>query len=117
MGSRKFVYTIVAAIVVVCVVRFGLLRIDERLQPVRGTWTHKASNNQVWTYKFKSSDTVSFSIDHQSARWTITGIEALGGTVLIHVNDPGVQTIRVSKSGKDGAVISSQLHCPMTFRR
>ncbi len=117
MISRKFVYAIVIVLVVACIVRFGRQRIDERLQPVKGKWTHKASNNQTWTYKLKSSDDVYFSIDHQSTRLSITGIEASGGSVRIRVNDPGVETITIRKSSKDAVVISSGLHPAMTFTR
>ena len=117
MISRKSAYAIVIVLVLACIVRFGWQRIDERLQPVKGKWTHKASNNQTWTYKFKSSDDVYFSIDHQSTRWSITGIEASGGTVRIRVNDPGVEASTIRKSSKDAVVISSGLHASMTFTR
>ena len=117
MISRKSAYAIVIVLVLACIVRFGRQRIDERLQPVKGKWTHKASNNQTWTYKFKSSDDIYFSIDHQSTQWSITSIEASGGTVRIRVNDPGVETITISKSRNDAVVISTGLHPAMTFTR
>ena len=113
---RKLIWLIVIGLVVMCVVRFGWPRIDERLEPIKGTWVHKASNNQVWTYKVRGKK-ISFSIDHQSTQWSPTGIEASGGTVRIQVDDPGTKTITFMKSGKDAAVISSRLHPPMTFKR
>ena len=117
MISRRSVYAIVVVLILACIVQFGRARIDERLQPIKGTWIHKASNNQVWTYKIKSNNKVYFSIDHQSTQWSAAGIEASGGTVRIRVHDPGTETITFMKLSNDTVVISSGLHPPMTFKR
>lgn len=100
------------------IVLFGWQRInaDQRLQIIKGKWIHKADNNQVWTYKFKN-DKVHFSIDHQTAQWPIANIEASDDTVLICVDDPGTETIKVTKWSNDEVIISSRLHCPMMFKR
>ena len=117
MISKK--HAIVIVIVLVCIGLFGRGRInaDERLKPIQGKWIHKASNNQVWTYKVKGNNKVNFSIDHQSTQWSVAGIEASGDTVQIRVNDPGTEKITFMKLSNDEAVISSRLHSPMTFKR
>ena len=113
---RKLTWVIVIGLAVLCIARFGWPRMDERLELIKGTWVHKASNNQVWTYKVRGGK-IHFSIDHQSTQWSPAGIEASGNTVRIRVDDPGAETITFMKTGKDAAVISSRLHPPMTFKR
>ena len=117
MISRKYVIVIVLALV--CITLFGWQRIniDERLQPIKGKWIHKACNSQVWTYNIKSNNKVHFSIDHQSTQWSVAGIEASGGTVQIRVNDPGTEIITFRKLNNHSVLISSRLHPPMTFKR
>ncbi len=116
MISRK--YAIVMVIVLACIVLFGWQRInaDQRLQSIKGKWIHKADNNQVWTYKFKG-DKVHFSIDNQTTQWPVANIEESEDTVRIRVDDPGTETIKITKLTNDEIIISSGLHCPMMFKR
>lgn len=116
MISNK--YAIIMGLAIVCIVLFGRrgINADETLQ-LNGKWTHKASNNQVWTYKFKGDDTVHFSIDQQRTQWVVADIERSDDTVRIWVDDPGTEMITVTKLNNDEVVISSRLHCPMKFKR
>ena len=116
MISHK--YAIIMGIAIVCIVLFGRrgINADGTLQ-LDGKWTHKADNNQVWTYKFKGDDTVHFSIDHQTTKWSVAGIEKSDNTVRIWVDDPGTEVIKVTKLSSDEIIISSRLHCPMKFER
>lgn len=116
MISRK--YVIVMVIVLACIALFGWQRsnADQRLQSIKGKWTHKADNNQVWMYKFKASK-VHFSIDNQSAQWPVANIEESDHTMRIYVDDPGTETIKITKLNNDEIIISSRLHCPMMFKR
>jgi len=116
MISRK--HAIVMVLILAGIVLFGYKRInaDQRLQSIKGKWTHRADNNQLWSYKFKD-DKVHFSIDHQTTQWPVAGIEESESSVLIRVNDPGTELIKVTKLSSDQIVISSRLHCPMMFKR
>ena len=44
-------------------------------------------------------------------------IEESDDTVRIHVDDPGTETIKITKLTNDKIIISSRLHCPMMFKR
>lgn len=118
MNSVKTIHVVIVMVALMgCIVLFGSQDIDERLQPVEGVWKHKADNGQVWTYKFKSSSKVKFSLDYQSRRWDITNIEVSGNTTRIWVDDLGVQKISILKLNDKDLLISSGLHPPMVFTK